>query len=531
MFNVLAAVLWTVSRLLFGIQSLDSVSTVMKYIYRPSPNISRVKVRMREEVTCTAAFYLQRPLCSFVLLAANLCRPWRGHGILIFLLICNCSSPVKTDPVPSPSLSPSSPTAKTETHPSSNVIVENPQLASDSITGHFNLSYRGFTNISRQDLQLFLSSSFISPGEVFYLDLSHNALQTIDDNTFVDIGAGLIVLDLSYNRLAHLRPGSLRGLHALQDLRLDHNQLRMTRDSGSFPAGGVFVPVRQTLTRLTLHANRNQDGGGGGGNEAIYDDAIFQNLTLLRELTIMTFSRVMFGPGFSGMRSLGVLDLHNDCMLHCLTNDTFRGLRHVPSLTKLDMSSCPLYHVDVCAFCGLSSLTWLSIGGHKGLGLPTALTSLYGLAGRVMTYLDLSNVQFYPVSLGKAELSHLHAVCVSTVLLRKNFIYGITKSAIEVEGSRFLECAEHVDLSNNVLQRWSAGAMIMLIAKATRLKTLQLQQQYVYALMEAACLLGTEEGCKPSASHRSNSSVSFCLSFRLSACLFACLSASVCEFQ
>ena len=261
----------------------------------------------------------------------------------------------------------------------------------------------------------------------------------------------------------------------------------------SFPAL-IFQPL-VVLGKLTLHSNRVTDDNLRFDT---YYDVIFQNLTSLKELSIVTFPDTEFGPGFAGLTNLRVLDVSEDCELRQLTNTTLNAFRRAPIL-ELHFYNCRhLYKLHKCAFCGFASLKTLVLGvsGAKGMtGLPKALDSLYGLRGNNMTLINMYGVQSFPVSLGRTEMQHLHSICVSTLVLSRNHIYEIKATAMMDEGSRFLECVEHIDLSRNMWMR-GVGAFRQLLSRSRRLRTLQLQEQYVYSLNEASCLLGTDTQCR-----------------------------------
>ena len=57
-----------------------------------------------------------------------------------------------------------------------------------------------------------------------YLNLSHNLLTSINDNTFVSVSS-LLDLDLSYNQIGMIRKNSFFGLNNLKTLNLDKNFL------------------------------------------------------------------------------------------------------------------------------------------------------------------------------------------------------------------------------------------------------------------------------------------------------------------
>jgi Leucine-rich repeat (LRR) protein len=57
------------------------------------------------------------------------------------------------------------------------------------------------------------------------LDVSYNAIETIDDEAFADLHQSLTDVDLGHNRLADLNGRALSRAHGLVTLDLKHNNL------------------------------------------------------------------------------------------------------------------------------------------------------------------------------------------------------------------------------------------------------------------------------------------------------------------
>ncbi|XP_067674942.1 toll-like receptor 4 [Haliotis asinina] len=279
------------------------------------------------------------------------------------------------------------------------------------------------------------------------LNLSKNNIVVLNFPVYPSLD-NLKCLDLSSNRLSKLDSGTFRGTRNLQELYLNDNRLML--DSTTYP-NDVFLPLQQ-LEKLHLHNNDPR-------LEGVYPENAIGKLQSVKELKIDTFQLPIFGSGFANMTNLKTLIFgFTGCKIQALRNDTLRSFRH-SSIEDLDFVNCPFTDLDKMAFIHLRKLKNLILSNAVQVTPKEAVTAMYGLS-----YLNMTSVYFdriYPFSdlhygnldrriLTKAILENLKDVCVKLFSMKSNKILWIDTSILKPD-SRFSNCIEHIDLSDNHL--------------------------------------------------------------------------------
>ncbi|KAK7097190.1 toll-like receptor 3 [Littorina saxatilis] len=318
-----------------------------------------------------------------------------------------------------------------------------------------------------------------------HLDLGHNYLQVLHNDTFSHL-PHLTWLGIGSNLLEKLEAGAMTGLNNLINLDLSHNQLSLI--------SSVFPPrVFASLGKLqVLRLEQNDDSQMGE-----YPENVFNNLVSLTSLTIDTFVEVHFGQDFAALRNIHTLDLSENCKFGHLANNSLEGFKN-SSLTFLHFQGCPLNDIELCAFCELPSLKWLWLISHHWLTPNKVLESLYGLQFQNMSEILLSYVGDHLPFLHVID-SHsarfLRNICVSRVSMVNSALQRLAGNAVTVRNTPFMNCIEHVDLSQNSLEG-DISTFFKLINSKGPLRTLSLQDQWKFSIGEAQCLASEDFNCK-----------------------------------
>lgn len=297
---------------------------------------------------------------------------------------------------------------------------------------NFHLSHHSYLEIP--------SGEFCGLSELKLLNLSHNHISAINSVGLQDCPkeVGVIILDLSHNRIKKLESpqlavfrhlhilhltdnlvnavtsGAFEGLHNLQELRLGHNRISQFYEDinsalpnvkyvdlshnflSAIPAGIVssntlerlnlshnsldskLVPVvfkAQKLEQLDLSHNHIQQ----------IDDFLLSNLTSLRELHLENNSIESIQlNSFQLAKKLAYMDFSHNRLAH-LNKEVFAGLGDLVTL-KVDHNLISSISYDF--FTEIPKLTHFSAASNQLTEVPGALTALYFLAD-----LDLSGNQ------------------------------------------------------------------------------------------------------------------------------------------
>ena len=184
-------------------------------------------------------------------------------------------------------------------------------------------------------------------------------VNSANDVTEAHLAAIRGLLDLRNKNISALKPGDFDGLSALQDIRLDRNQLR------ALPAD-IFSGL-SSLRTLYLGDNQLTN----------LPPDVFSGLTALKDLYLHT-NRLTTLPAnvFSGLSALRQINLHTN-QLTTLPANVFSGLS---SLTQIYLRNNQLTNLPPELFSGLSSLQYLYLDNNRFRTLPagmfTGLSSL-----------------------------------------------------------------------------------------------------------------------------------------------------------
>ena len=278
----------------------------------------------------------------------------------------------------------------------------------------------------------------------------------------------------------------MKGLNQLTVLDLSFNRLQLDYDT--YPVD-VFRPL-VSLQELYLLGNDQPD-------EGCYPDKIFQPLKSLTALSIDAFPYCeLTGAGFRALKKLRLLKMQNEAgssRLKSLTNTTLSAFRDA-SLEELYLGSQHLVAVDICAFCGLPKLKFLSVTGVT-VSVKTLLSTLYGLQHQNMTLINFEGSQsVQSVALDWVDMRYLGNVCVSRLILRNTNIQRITNKFVQYGHARpFTDCLEHLDLSENLIVGDNMAFFMAINMKS--IKSAQMQRQVVFSLETAKCALGQDRTC------------------------------------
>ena len=185
------------------------------------------------------------------------------------------------------------------------------------------------------------SDLFTVPGGIppiaTFLDLSHNKITHLRVYSMANL-TRLTKLDLSYNNIEYIDVDAFQGLINLRDLNLKANALNISDASITFPPI-LFKPLLH-LNILNIHENFIMLSG--------YPEQMWFYLPNLEELYIDGIPDGIFDTGFSALRQLRSLSLL-DSYIGSVQHNTFEGLNQT-SIQTLDLTNCNIKIFDGRAF-------------------------------------------------------------------------------------------------------------------------------------------------------------------------------------
>ncbi|XP_046325589.2 toll-like receptor 4 isoform X1 [Haliotis rufescens] len=286
------------------------------------------------------------------------------------------------------------------------------------------------------------------PGNITALDISGNDLTIVQNNTFYKYNK-LIYLNMNMNLLSKFEPRAFSGLFNLTTLLLARNKLR--DDKVSFP-DELFQDL---MSLQTLNIEQNEMSS--------YPDWVFLPLVNLHSLYIDSVPAPLFGPGFSKLANLKLLQMDSRflyggiCSTTQLTNETFQSLNE----TKLevlilnfcsDLSQCESGVLEPLIFLKHLELT------HNRIGIHNVLHLLHPFAKQNMKRILFNHTQKFKMQdekdivdrvLTKQSMRYLTKICVTEVSLRSNQLYLIEFPSIYPDP--FEGCLKKIDLSENYI--------------------------------------------------------------------------------
>lgn len=268
-----------------------------------------------------------------------------------------------------------------------------------------NNTFKHMTNLKVLDLsfnklQSMNDQSFSGLGNLMKLDLNNNRFDGGMPNKVFESMKCLTDLDLSHNGLTRINEKTFVGLQNLQNLHLNNNKLQY--NISRFPTES-FKPLG-SLTRLSI---QNNNFSPKIFNSIIFPDKTISDLTMLEilELDVSTGfgDKAVLGNGFSYLKHLYSLNACN-CQTFILQSDTFK---YTPNLTQVYFNRCLLkvYGKKHEEFSKLMKLKVLQLNGWlsytQDLDEDELLALIAGLSNTTIELLKMHYLfnSFYSVSL------------------------------------------------------------------------------------------------------------------------------------
>ena len=263
------------------------------------------------------------------------------------------------------------------------------------------------------------------------IDFSKNKIRIWNDS-FQDF-EHLEFLNFSYNKIELISMSNDRSLRNLRKLDLSFNRLL----EDSFPNRLNILPLRD------LRINNNLCKA--------YPEKFISAMQSLRILHIDVFKGFKFGSGFLSLMNLTEVQFYPRNSFQ-LRNDSFLGLSN-SQIRSLQLQFYDfVYEVEAGVFSPFPHLRELTLNIGKRCTIRKALKTLYGLQGRQMELLNLSNnylTSAIPIQLTEKDIYYLTTMCVRRVDLSR---CTITKIPYTIADSRFANCLEEIRIGNNNFQ-------------------------------------------------------------------------------
>ena len=218
------------------------------------------------------------------------------------------------------------------------------------------------------------------PENTTHLLLNHNDMSGIlPEKAFISL-VNLRHLELAHNKISGIGMTSLDGLHSLEFLDLNYNDL--CPDFQSFPEGSLsHVPGLKVLKFVTFGCNRKPTR-----------DDYLANLVNLEEL-YLTGTNLYFGESFRLLVNLTKLDISQNIGNPIyFTNDTFKVFSD-SNVTELNLRNLKIINMSSDTLSHFSHLEILNIACNTDLGLQTISSVLRHLQTRSLETLILDSVQ------------------------------------------------------------------------------------------------------------------------------------------
>ncbi|XP_076459118.1 uncharacterized protein LOC143292576 [Babylonia areolata] len=323
-------------------------------------------------------------------------------------------------------------------------------------------------DLSHNNLSSIPSAALRPLTDLQRLDLSSNVLTAIYNHSLCTLSS-LQYLSLRSNRLSSVCSDAFDGLKNLITLDLRSNQLGL--ESGYLPR--MFMPL-VSLENILLE--NNQLG-------FVEDDSmkLLDPLSSLKALSMDFFYDSYFGTSFSKLTALKTLTLNpNVCQLGHISNTTFSAF-HFSALQTLNLHSCLLFRVDLCAFCHLPHLTHLYVTHTYTLKIHHLLLALYGVQNQTLEEVNFSNVRHMgPTILDKANTRYLNNVCIKRLSLRFCDLVEFSSTAFNTHGI-LLKCLTHLDISKNRLPYAEPATFLKLMIGMVSIEVLDIHGQRGFA--------------------------------------------------
>ncbi len=265
------------------------------------------------------------------------------------------------------------------------------------------------TNVTKLDLSvnniMYLKASDLQTFNALeWLNISHNNLLILHNDSFIHIASTLTCLDLSYNYFSELPDNAFTPLSKVVTLLLEKPGIPESKKISSLGPGFQNLTQLQnfSLTRIYIRnfnatflgnvvstnlisADFSFNTFARTGNDTFHGFYSLEHLTMhnVRGLTEPALSRIMLSLNNS---SLKTLNLGGNEELGGLRTTTFSGLANTP-LENLDVSNSVVRSIEDYAFRSVGGLTHLQLNNMK-----LDKVSRYGFRGLTnISSLDLRN--------------------------------------------------------------------------------------------------------------------------------------------
>ncbi|VDI10437.1 Hypothetical predicted protein [Mytilus galloprovincialis] len=302
------------------------------------------------------------------------------------------------------------------------------------------------------------------------LDLSHNLITVIKNNTFINY-TKMDILILNSNNISEVHEYGFEGLRYLRILRMENNAINISK----LPTR-VFRPLENLIV---LEIGRNEEQWMVH-ESFVYPDKVFSNLKSLQNLSIDLFDRPEFGNGFKSLQTLAVLNFRR-CYMRFgkLSNETFRNFS--PKLRELYITRCHhFFHIDKGILRYFPELNILDLS-HSYIHLYQALNILYPYQNKNMSVINfhhisdksISNDKFpYSVIITKELMRYLSSICIEALDLSATGI--VDDELYSLFSFQYPGCFKTFIISANrlpstTLERYMQ--YVVFLTRATNLKT------------------------------------------------------------
>ncbi|XP_071103210.1 toll-like receptor 4 [Haliotis cracherodii] len=261
------------------------------------------------------------------------------------------------------------------------------------------------------------------PSTTLHLDLKHNNISSIENNTFLELSR-LRDLDFSFNSLTRLERGALRGLVSLEGLNMANNHLHLNIES--YPIG-VFSELKKLQV---LDIQNNIDDATVALNTGYPDVTGLVELRVFRSDTIFT---LQFGEAFQALKNLQELDFsgfNGYCRLNNISENLFRNFNtHHP--LKLNISRCGILYIHPLAFNALPMLEVLDLTDNSHFRFRSLMIASESFINTSLLVLLLTTINRDEVmTLFGQYFQHLRKTKITSLTLDHNWVTCVDKLAI-----------------------------------------------------------------------------------------------------
>ena len=251
------------------------------------------------------------------------------------------------------------------------------------------------------------------------LTVINSDLTVLDDRALSHLPR-LAVLDLSGNRIRHLKPNAFTGLPHLKYLNLARNELCFGDEA--FPQD-VFANMT-SLRVLEMHSNNCSNG------HTIYPDRALGELGRLETLSMNGLPDVPLGPGFARLKSLKSLELSGKfCYLGSVSNETFASLENL-NVSMLSLRACNVTMLGFNTFTSLSRLASLNLACNERIGMEEAAHAIRHASTPGLDTVILDDISKSVVILDKRLFATHQYKTVRRLSLRANDIIAVDVRAM-----------------------------------------------------------------------------------------------------